>query len=216
MKKRRFDNVGYAHVDEVPMKRWEKPSARSVSFTNEVFTMAILTLVFGAMVGAGFEKSWLWMMVAGIAALFGLWTTYVLYLIRTTSVPVEVKEFQDITSGTDEDDPVAVNPGLVAIPASNGRSVEFLQPKPGEFANWAQSIIRDMRDNNLTFRDKTQLSQNTAIRRGWPKEMYRAMLASLRSVGWVTEGQNKTPVLTEYGAGCIYAWLNGTAPPHSE
>ena len=211
MTRRRVDNVGYAQAD-APMKRWEKPAVRRISFSNDVAVMAILSLIFAALAGAGYQYHWIWMLAAGSIALAGLWIAYFIYLVRTTTVAVETIEYQDVT-GTIEEEPVAVDPGRVTIPSPDGRSVEFMQPHAAEFAAWAGGVIREMRDTNIAFRDKRQLSQNTAVKRGWPKEMYKSMLASLRAVGWVTLGQNNTPVLTQHGAACIDAWLRGKTPP---
>lgn len=214
MTKQRMDNVGVAHNMEMPKKSWEKPVARSqINFSSEVAGVAVLTLAFGAMAGAGWQEGWIWMLFSGVIALAGLWISFFIYLFRTRTVPAEKIEYQDYQAIEPEPDPVATDPGRVAIPTNDGRSVEFLQPKPGEFANWAQAIISDMRNDNLPFRDKTQLSQNTGVGREWPKDMYKSMLAALRSVGWVKAGPNNTPVFTQYGEDCIWAWLQGKAPP---
>lgn len=101
----------------------------------------------------------------------------------------------------------------VEIAGGDGRLASFQQPAPGEFANWLAAVLRDADDADLGAHEKTTLSQNRGLRRGWPREMYKDMLAQLYLMGWFSEGANRTPEVTGEGRRVLIAWLRNAPPP---
>jgi len=100
---------------------------------------------------------------------------------------------------------VEKDPNLVVIPAGGGATVEFYQPRPGEFASWIRQVLDDVNKQQPP-QHRVTLSQNTAVSRGWSIAQYRSMLNALDDAGWIIEdGQYIMPGVM--GEEYIARWL---------
>jgi hypothetical protein len=184
-------------------ERQEKP-LRAPGFWSDFMGPVVLVFLIGLGLGWGLSDDVRWGVLAGSALALGalVWRALV-----TFDYPnVELRETWWQKAWLDEE-PAVKDPTWVHIPDGRGGVVELRQPKGGEFANWVGAVLRDRGDDALVFREKTQLSQNTAKGRGWPVAMYKGMLAVLVKAGWVTSGRNNTPVFTDHGAAMVGRYL---------
>lgn len=150
-------------------------------------------------------------LAAGAAGAVALW-------VRAAEFNEWMEELEHVTLSPMEtvDELPALPPARetrVEIPSGDGRAASFLQPRPGEFANWVAAVLRDDGDEELGPHEKTTLSQNTGTRRGWSRDMYRDMLAQMKLLGWFVEGANRVPEPTDEGRRVLLAWLRNE-PPH--
>lgn len=94
---------------------------------------------------------------------------------------------------------------LVIIPGPEGTTVEFWQPRPGEFASWAAAVLSET-NKTRPANQRTTLSQNTGQARGWSISQYRAMINALDDAGWVgADGQYVMFSVT--GEQYVWPWL---------
>lgn len=169
---------------------WDRPGV------GERWPLLVLACLLLGLVGAG----------AGGAV--ALW-------VRAGEFNTYMEELENVTLEPQAEVADAPAPGRtyrVTIPGGDGRVASFLQPKSGEFANWLAAVLRDHDDDDLRPYEKTTLSQNTGTRRGWPREMYKDMLAQVVMMGWFVEGANRVPEPTREGKRALGAWLRN-APP---
>lgn len=217
------------HTAERPLRR--------PRFLTDVFGVSILAAVyagmiaysaaalfgaalFGAQWGAGVPDS---PAAFGVLAFSGVGFAVTLYrAIVVFDRPIadwEQVVFQDVwIDGDDEpenaDDP---EPLRVSIPCpTRAAPVEFTEPRVGEFAGWVAAVLRDAADDRLGEREKTTLSQNTGVSRGWPVDQYRNMRAALEMVGWLRRRRNMAPVLTQAGTAELRAWVRNEQNVMSE
>lgn len=185
---------------------------RAPTFTADVLGVSLLAAGFAGLSAWAFSDGDI-MIGMGIGSAVGS-VVVLLRAFRVLDRPVadwEQIHYQDVWI---EPEPADDDPGLnmVMIPNPAGIPASFEQPRPGEFANWVSAILRDIDDDQMTEREKTSLSQNTATRRGWPLPMYRNMFAILKMSGWVEPRRNRAPVLTATGKRTLAEWLRNETP----
>lgn len=229
---RRFDvALGKGRVrEDLDVRSWERRNLhKSVNYMDYVIGFARLFAVFSFLVGAGLTGVWasvyapqvdggrlaLAMLMGGlVTAGVGGGAAQWIRAGQFNEI-LEEQEHVELMPPQPAPDPEPAKAQRVRIPDGRGNAASFLQPKPGEFANWAAAVLRDADDRSLAQRDRTTLSQNTAEGRGWPRGMYKDMLAQLMQLGWLREGKNRVPVPTARGKTVLRAWLENRPPTPS-
>lgn len=179
---------------------------RAPSFAADVLGVGLLSASFAGLAGWAFSSGDImtgvgWGSVVGCVVV--VWRAF-----RVLDRPVADWEqivYQDVT--VEPEPPTDDERLVVIIPNPNGGSVEFEQPNPAEFPNWASAVMRDLRDPQLGEAEKTSFSQNTAVRRGWPIAMYKSMIGKFETVGWVERRRNMAPRLTRHGEIALAAYV---------
>ncbi len=192
---------------------------RVPSFGTDIFGVAIMVFVFSA--AAASIISWRlgepWVLGIAVGAFFAaavvIWRTLTVYdpkvdIEETTWVPTE--KVVEVVRPDIEPEPLTSL--WVRIPAGPGRQLTFKEPRPGEVARWLGRVVNDHFDDNVPFGNKVTLSQRTAVKRGWTREMYQSMTEGFYEAGWVYEGRNRVPEPTTDGIEAWRNWLSFTAP----
>jgi hypothetical protein len=191
---------------------------RVPSFSTDVFGVAIMVFIFSAAMASiifwRFDESWLLGIAFGafLAAAVVIWRTRTVYdpkvdIEETTWVPAE-----KVVEVVKETEPEPLTSLWVKIPAGPGRQLTFKEPRPGEFARWIGRVIDDHFDDNVPFGNKVTLSQRTAIKRGWTRDMHQSMTDGFYECGWIFEGRNRIPEPTTAGVQAWQNWLSFTVP----
>lgn len=210
------------NVGDTEMRKQQERIERTdrvPSFGTDVFGVSIMVFIFVSVAGSIIfwqheADDWPLGIALGavITAAVVLWRTYTVYdpkvdIEETTWVPDE-KPVEIVQPP----EPEPLTSLWVRIPAGPGRQLTFKEPRPGETARWLGRVIDDHFDDNIPFGNQVTLSQRTAIKRGWTRDLHQEMTEGFYEVGWVYEGRNRIPEPTTAGIEAWRNWLSFTAP----
>lgn len=209
------------NVGDTEMQKQEErieSTDRVASFSTDVFGVAIMVFIFSAAASSiifwRFKEPWQLGIAVGafFAAVVVIWRTLTVFdrvdVEETTWVPAE----KVVEIVKEDEEPELLTSLWVKIPAGPGRQLTFKQPRPGEFARWIGRVISDHFDENIPFGNKVTLSQNTAVKRGWTRDMHQEMIEGFYQIGWIYEGRNRIPEPTNEGIEAWENWLSFVAP----